>query len=166
MKTTDDKTNEWKTYRTRFLVRAKQLNEHLTFTDTLGREHRGEPGDYLVESSDGTTRVAPKAIFEDIYVVIPSAYQSRKSTINPEIAAARNEDACIQRDCVGTAALRLSSRASTAASTPVEKQDGRDASGQLILSDTTCSDRLLTGTIYGSTVWHPSSEIASDKQRW
>jgi hypothetical protein len=91
VKTTDDKTNEWKTYRTRFLVRAKQLNEPLTFTDTLGREHRGEPGDYLVESSDGTTRVAPKAIFEDIYVVIPSAYQSRKSTINPEIAAARKK---------------------------------------------------------------------------
>jgi hypothetical protein len=87
--TTNEKTNKWKTYRTRFLVQAKQLDEPLIFTDALGREHRGEPGDYLVESSDGTTRVAPKAIFEDIYVLMPSAYQNRKSTINPEIPVPR-----------------------------------------------------------------------------
>jgi hypothetical protein len=65
-------TGEWNIYRTRFLVRAKQLTESLEFTDALGREHHGEIGDYLVESSDGTTRVTPKAIFEDIYVLMSS----------------------------------------------------------------------------------------------
>ncbi|MGA9511513.1 MAG: hypothetical protein WBV55_23020 [Candidatus Sulfotelmatobacter sp.] len=58
----------WITYRTRFLVKAKQLTSSLTFTDALGRQHSGRKGDYLVESSDGVLRVAPRQIFEDIYV--------------------------------------------------------------------------------------------------
>lgn len=60
---------EWKTYRTRFLVTAKQLSSHLTFTDSLGRQHSGRKGDYLVES-DGVLRIAPRALFEDIYVAL------------------------------------------------------------------------------------------------
>ena len=64
---------EWKVYRTRFLIRAKQLSEAFSFTDPLGREHSGQPGDYLVESSDGTRRIAPREIFEDIYVPIVHA---------------------------------------------------------------------------------------------
>ena len=59
---------EWKTYRTRFLVKAKQLNSSLTFTDHLGRQHCGRKGDYLVESCDGVLSIAPRRIFEDIYV--------------------------------------------------------------------------------------------------
>jgi len=59
---------EWNTYRTRFLVRARQLTEPLAFIDGLGREHRGRPGDYLVESGDGSRRITPRAIFEDVYV--------------------------------------------------------------------------------------------------
>ena len=39
---------DWNTYRTRFLVRARQLTEPIRFLDPLGREHRGQPGDYLV----------------------------------------------------------------------------------------------------------------------
>jgi hypothetical protein len=62
------KTAAWKTYRTRFLVKAKQLSSALSFTDTLGRQHSGRKGDYLVESSDGVLRIAPRQIFEDIYV--------------------------------------------------------------------------------------------------
>jgi hypothetical protein len=58
----------WITYRTRFLVKAKQLTSSLIFTDALGREHSGRKGDYLVESSDGVLRIAPRQIFEDIYV--------------------------------------------------------------------------------------------------
>ncbi len=58
----------WITYRTRFLVKAKQLTCSLTFTDVLGRQHSGRKGDYLVESSDGVLRIAPRQIFEDIYV--------------------------------------------------------------------------------------------------
>jgi hypothetical protein len=61
-------TNRWITYPTRFLVKAKQLTSSLTFTDTLGRQHSGRKGDYLVESSDGVLRIAPRQIFEDIYV--------------------------------------------------------------------------------------------------
>lgn len=62
------KSEEWKTYRTRFLVKAKQLSAHLTFIDHLGRQHCGGKGDYLVESSDGVLSIAPRRIFEDIYV--------------------------------------------------------------------------------------------------
>ena len=62
------KTEEWKSYRTRFLVNAKQLNSPLSFVDHLGRQHRGRKGDYLVESSDGVISIAPRRIFEDIYV--------------------------------------------------------------------------------------------------
>jgi hypothetical protein len=60
--------NEWTVYRTRFLVRACQLTEPLIFTDFFGREHCGEPGDYLVESSTGCFRITARQIFEDIYV--------------------------------------------------------------------------------------------------
>ena len=60
----------WKTYRTRFLVNAKQLTSSLSFVDHLGRQHCGRKGDYLVESSDGVISIAPRQIFEDIYVPI------------------------------------------------------------------------------------------------
>jgi hypothetical protein len=58
----------WVTYRTRFLVKARQLTTSVTFTDLLERQHSGVPGDYLVESSDGIFRIASRQIFEDIYV--------------------------------------------------------------------------------------------------
>ena len=64
---------EWNTYRTRFLVRARQLTEPIFFADSLGREHKGLPGDYLVESSDGSRRITPRTIFEDVYVPMPPA---------------------------------------------------------------------------------------------
>jgi hypothetical protein len=59
---------EWTVYRTRFLVRARQLTDRLTFVDTWGREQSGGAGDYLVESSDGVTRITAQGLFEDIYV--------------------------------------------------------------------------------------------------
>ena len=64
------KSVEWKTYRTRFLVKAKQLSSNLSFTDHLGRQHCGRKGDYLVESNDGVLSIAPRQIFEDIYVLM------------------------------------------------------------------------------------------------
>ncbi len=64
------KSEQWKTYRTRFLVKAKQLNSGLSFIDHLGRQHCGRKGDYLVESCDGVLSIAPKQIFEDIYVAM------------------------------------------------------------------------------------------------
>ena len=65
-------SEDWNTYRTRFLVRAKQLNQPLSFTDPLGREHHGKPGDYVVQSSEGLMRIAPQEIFEDVYVALES----------------------------------------------------------------------------------------------
>jgi hypothetical protein len=65
-----ESASDWNTYRTRFLVRARQLTEPLAFTDPLGREHRGRPGDYLVQSSEGLLRIAPREIFEDVYVAL------------------------------------------------------------------------------------------------
>jgi hypothetical protein len=73
---------EWKTYRTRFLVCAQQLDRAYTFTDALGREHRGQIGDYLVESSDGTRSITPRAIFEDIYVVMVAAEPLSKEKLS------------------------------------------------------------------------------------
>jgi len=61
-------TNSWITYRTRFLVKARQLTASLSFTDALGRQHSGRKGDYLVESNDGVLCIQPRQIFEDIYV--------------------------------------------------------------------------------------------------
>jgi hypothetical protein len=77
------KANPWITYRTRFLVKAKQLTTSLAFTDVLGRQHSGRKGDYLVESSDGVLRIAPRQIFEDIYVpLLASETPGQDETLN------------------------------------------------------------------------------------
>ena len=75
--------NSWTTYRTRFLVKARQLNSSLTFTDVLGRQHSGCKGDYLVESSDGVLRIAPRQIFEDVYVPLDREPESPKPESPP-----------------------------------------------------------------------------------
>jgi hypothetical protein len=85
--------SRWNIYRTRFLVRARQLAEPLMFTDSLGREHSGEPGDYLVEFSDGILRITTKALFEDIYVPLaPAQLNPPGITVNdllPQSAVSR-----------------------------------------------------------------------------
>ena len=81
-------SEHWNTYRTRFLVCAKQLTQSLTFTDPLGREHRGDPGDYLVQSSEGLLRIAPREIFEDIYVLLENG---RGITSQPPPSVSRPE---------------------------------------------------------------------------
>jgi len=63
----------WNLYRTRFLVRARQLTHPLVFTDSLGREHSGQSGDYVVETSGGIRRITSRTLFEDIYVLIEPA---------------------------------------------------------------------------------------------
>ena len=102
-------TNPWITYRTRFVVSARQLTTTLTFTDALGRQHSGRQGDYLVES-DGVLRIQPRQIFEDIYVPLAAdesasqemkavhAFQSRppgsvEQTFQPRSARGRMEQA-------------------------------------------------------------------------
>jgi hypothetical protein len=86
------KSNNWNTYRTRFLVRAQKLTEPLAFTDPLGREHHGRPGDYLVQSSEGLLRIAPREIFEDVYVVMEPEVEHRapKSLLHPASAEHHN----------------------------------------------------------------------------
>jgi hypothetical protein len=93
------KTIKWKTYRTRFLVKAKQLNSSLTFTDHLGRQHCGRKGDYLVESCDGVLSIAPRRIFEDIYVLMGLTPDS-----TPQRSNEKDEPAS-----VGPVSLRLAS---------------------------------------------------------
>ena len=65
--------NNWNVYCTRFLVRARQLTEPLAFTDPFGHEHVGRPGDYLVETSNGTRRIAAREFFEDVYLPLAAA---------------------------------------------------------------------------------------------
>lgn len=90
---------EWKTYRTRFLVRARQLIEPMVLVDALGREHFGDIGDYLVESSDGTQRIAQRLIFEDIYVAIGAlsggglSAKKRRPATNEEASRPRTASA-------------------------------------------------------------------------
>lgn len=71
---------DWNVYRTRFVVRARQLTDSLIFTDALGRRQSGEPGDYLVEIFDGLLSITPKKFFEDIYV--PLEQQAAASATN------------------------------------------------------------------------------------
>jgi hypothetical protein len=77
------KPGGWKIYRTRFLVKAKQLNSNLSFVDALGRQHSGRKGDYLVESSDGVISIAPRQIFEDIYVAMTMNESSGVGQVSP-----------------------------------------------------------------------------------
>ena len=68
---------QWKVYRTRFLVRARQLTAPLSIVDGSGKEQSGREGDYLVECSDGSHRIAPRDIFEDIYVEMGTPIEPR-----------------------------------------------------------------------------------------
>ena len=76
------KSVEWKTYRTRFLVQAKQLDAALSFVDSLGRQHFGRKGDYLVESSEGVLTITPRRIFEDIYVPMLGPQPENKLSVS------------------------------------------------------------------------------------
>jgi hypothetical protein len=88
--------SEWTTYRTRFLITAKQLDAPLTFVDAIGREHSGQKGDYLVLSSDGSRRIAPREIFEDVYVPMgrasdpwPSLADSKNPVVRSQVSGIR-----------------------------------------------------------------------------
>ena len=98
------KSVEWKTYRTRFLVKAKKLSSSLTFIDPLGRQHCGHKGDYLVESSDGVVTITPRQIFEDIYVTMPAAIKkgstSEKRKCNATERRAPNRVAGIRMEAL------------------------------------------------------------------
>jgi len=84
--------DDWNIYRTRFLVRARQLTQPLVFTDPLGREQRGSPGDYLVQSSEGLLRIAPKEIFEDVYVLLRQPEPGQQPLNAADLAPTTNMD--------------------------------------------------------------------------
>ncbi len=63
---------DWKIYRTRFLVKATKLTETTVIVDELGKFQTGQPGDYLVQCSDGSHRISPRHVFEDVYVEMSS----------------------------------------------------------------------------------------------
>jgi hypothetical protein len=116
------KTGEWKTYRTRFLVKAKQLSSALSFTDHLGRQHCGRKGDYLVESFDGVLSIAPRQIFEDIYVrMLPDQSSVEtgpgESDINPssqnQLALKRLRFESLEIERIETEKLQLPARRKT-----------------------------------------------------
>lgn len=133
------KTIEWKTYRTRFLVKAKQLNSSLTFTDHLGRQHCGRKGDYLVESCDGVLSIAPRRIFEDIYVpmgLTPDATPQRSNQedepINLRFASLQIEPLRIEKiktnfrdDAFGSVTLDKTARTQRKTPQPVRAPSSR-----------------------------------------
>lgn len=94
---------KWNTYRTRFLVRARQLTQPLVFTDSFGREHSGQPGDYLVETCDGIRRITSRNLFEDIYVLLapeaiaPPAVSVQKRPAREDVARSAPQVAIEER---------------------------------------------------------------------
>jgi hypothetical protein len=95
----------WTTYRTRFLVKAKQLSSSLSFTDSLGRQHSGRKGDYLVESSDGVLRIAPRRFFEDVYVPLALGKEAGLSALEEAALISRKQpQPCRDRRSSGTGA--------------------------------------------------------------
>jgi hypothetical protein len=92
------KANSWITYRTRFLVKAKQLTTTLAFTDILGRQHSGRKGDYLVEFSDGLLRIVSRQIFEDVYVPMFADPQSQPNVALPQPTTTLRPDSFDHRE--------------------------------------------------------------------
>jgi len=113
---------EWKTYRTRFLVKAKQLNSTLSFTDHLGRQHCGRKGDYLVESSDGVLSIAPRQIFEDVYV--PMSESDSDAAANPVQSVTAAPDVLSSRD-LRVEALSVERIAERIKDAPASRVDNR-----------------------------------------
>ena len=89
-------SSEWTTYRTRFLIKARRLEQPLSFVDCLGRQHSGQKGDYLVLSSEGSLRIAPREIFEDIYVpMLDPAEKGSQRASTPSAADEVSVQACM-----------------------------------------------------------------------
>jgi hypothetical protein len=81
---------KWQVYRNKCLIRAKQLTRALSFVDSLGREHRGKKGDYLVESDAGTRRIWPRQLFEDSHVSMEPKATTQSVPAAPARKARRN----------------------------------------------------------------------------
>lgn len=90
--TVSNSATGWNIYRTRFLIKAKQLDEPLVFIDPLGREQRGQAGDYLIESSDGRRSIQRREIFEDVYVPMgPPPFTRSSSRRETELSTLKRQ---------------------------------------------------------------------------
>ena len=65
--------NEWKTYRTRFLIKAKQLNSNLSFTDLSVVSIAAAKGTTSLNLPRELSASLLASIFEDIYVTMLNA---------------------------------------------------------------------------------------------
>ena len=152
------RSEERNVYRTRFLIRAQQLNEPMVFIDFLGREHRGAPGDYLVESSQGSLYIAAQKIFEDIYVLMepqgPQHNPSFNGTGYSDFSAELG-NLPVNNQHPAPESFVSASGTESGIRPFVEKSGVATASHRLIASDTIYRDTLLTGTTGRSTVAIP-----------
>lgn len=130
----------------------------MVFIDFLGREHRGAPGDYLVESSQGSLYIAAQKVFEDIYVLM----EPQCSQHSPSFKGTARTDFSVEPSNSREHSPLPASESSVSAIGPescvypfVEKSGDSAASQRLIASDTIYRDTLLTGTTGGSTVAIP-----------
>jgi hypothetical protein len=82
---TQEQNGEWNLYRTRFLVKAKQLTEPFSFENALGYRYSGKPGDYLVEWSYGVKSILPRKFFEDVYVSMGPADGNGQLSATPKL---------------------------------------------------------------------------------
>ncbi len=69
---------KWKTYRTRFLVKAKQLNSNLSFIDALGRHHSGR--NYVAMPMGQRGAFVGLAETEPVCRKAPQPYRERRGT--------------------------------------------------------------------------------------
>jgi hypothetical protein len=92
---------EWNTYRTRFLIKARRLSAPMMFVDALGREHRGQKGDYLMESGDGVRRIVPREFFEDAYVPMEAAGPLRRPPVGVAINLRSEKRRTSSRESLG-----------------------------------------------------------------
>ena len=89
--------SDWTVYRTRFVVRARQLTDSLNFTDAFGREQCGQAGDYLVEIFDGFLTIAPRKFFEDVYVPLDAARVALRDAVRTRGAPLTPDPSLIAR---------------------------------------------------------------------
>lgn len=78
---------DWKIYRTRYLVKAQRLTQVTVIRDQFGKFQSGDPGDYLVQCSDGTQRISPRHVFEDVYVEMSEGDHKRPPARRLQIPA-------------------------------------------------------------------------------
>ena len=163
--------SDWKIYRTRFLIKARQLDAPLAFTDPLGREHHGLTGDYLVESSDGLQRIAPREIFEDIYVPMGAVEESQPSPaplgISSHVSASRS--VMLQSSALHPTATRPAFRTDTVAaadtvlraSRPARRTRRRDSARYNSPAGVTSSSNRRLDRDTGSSFASPRSDRVS-----